>query len=257
MAALYYISGYQQTGGQAFWPTEAWLVMASTFIAYNFFRMFSAPVPTDDAREKEQWHLRWRGAIRGLCVLSLLLCLGLSYILFSWQAFLFLLHLGLISLCYNAPNNWPKVLQIRQYPFLKVFVVAYVWAMMAIGLPHFLHTGLEEAQRNLPILLGHFCFIVAITLPFDVKDWEEDEQQGLVTLPHRLGLKGLIALALFFLCLALFFLHVYSPWASSVTFLGAGLLIINTRKKWSEWFYTLGFDGTFLLYYLCLQILDK
>ena len=133
--------------------------------------------------------------------------------------------------------------------------MAYVWAMMAVALPILLHPQLGTLSENLPLLLGQFCFIAAITIPFDVKDWEEDHRQGLITLPHRLGLKGALGLAMVMLIFAFALMYAYAPLASGVTFLVSGLLILNTHKGRSEWYYTLGLDGTFLLYYLSLWLL--
>ncbi|MBK9505813.1 MAG: UbiA family prenyltransferase [Bacteroidetes bacterium] len=93
--------------------------------------------------------------------------------------------------------------RLRQIPYLKIFLISFVWATVTILLP-VIHS--EKAYNNFHILtmiIERFLFVFAITIPFDIRDMNADSQTELKTIPLLIGEKrsiyaSIIVLVLFF-----------------------------------------------------------
>jgi len=111
------------------------------------------------------------------------------------------------------------------------------------------------------IFLERFLFIMAITIPFDIRDVEVDSGTGLSTLPHILGVtrsKILAIILLIFAGVVTFFLvaqGVYQIdifWPYSIFVVITALLIWGTRADRSDYYYSGLLDGTMMLLYLLI-----
>jgi hypothetical protein len=79
--------------------------------------------------------------------------------------------------------QWPGGKPLRNRHWLKTLVVPLVWVFVTVLLP-----GI--AVPTSPILLGmltleRFCFIFAITVPFDLRDAKTDADQGIKTIANQ------------------------------------------------------------------------
>lgn len=168
---------------------------------------------------------------------------------------------GILSLAYVFP-----VLQgnrrIRDIHFLKIFLIALVWAWVTVILPI---VALElPVQSSAYLLFGErVCFIFAITLPFDVRDLLLDQQQSVKTLPGIIGIKAARQLAgsLLLLCLSanllLWVWDVYSIGQLSALFLTevvAFLLIYKAHPEQPDYYFTGYLDGTMILQFVLFYL---
>lgn len=94
------------------------------------------------------------------------------------------LAIGIVVVLYNFG--------FRNIYGLKIFIIAFSWSMLCIGLPLASQYWLWMATSHkiLIYFLQKFLFMIAITIPFDICDMEEDKQNGLHTLPLILGDKA-------------------------------------------------------------------
>lgn len=150
---------------------------------------------------------------------------------------------------------------LRQWPYAKVFLIAAVWTMATAWLPFMaLHpeTGwtLPALESLTLFLAARFLFIVAITLPFDLRDQEADRREGILTLPMRLGWPATRRIALAALGMSLAATLAFSmPLSSSGTALwpilamhgAAGLLILKTHGERSALYYGFWLDGVLVI----------
>lgn len=90
---------------------------------------------------------------------------------------------GAVALLYPLPLWQGR--RLRDVPFLKVFLIAATWAWITVALPALLRgMALPDVW---PLLLERACFILALALPFDIRDADSDRTQGVATLPTRWG----------------------------------------------------------------------
>lgn len=154
---------------------------------------------------------------------------------FEPKVFIYLALLGVISFCYSLPfSRWG----LRGIPFLKLFLIALIWAGTSIGLLLMVHHDFFEHPF---LLMAVFCYVVGITIPFDIRDQTTDER-SLRTIPQSIGVKKSIVLALFSLIgSALFFYAEAQTFSltfySWLTTLFMALLFIGFSNEKRGYFY--------------------
>ncbi len=161
--------------------------------------------------------------------------------------------MGLISILYILPIL-PKQNRLRDLNFIKIFLIAIVWSYLGLW------TLVDQAISKdiIPIILiERFLFILALTLPFDIRDQDIDHKMGVKTIPNSLGRKLSIRLIYFLIFLsALCWTYIrmieYVPITNFLT--GAililalsALLISYCLKHKSDYFYSGGVDGIILI----------
>lgn len=147
--------------------------------------------------------------------------------------------------------------RLRDLPYVKVFVVALVWAIVTTTIP----LVLIGSQANMIWMASSlvFFFIAAITLPFDIRDKQIDMRQGVSTLSTKIGVSRTRIFSLLLLGLALMvllFMHG-SEAVSFVTFcswvlclLASAVLILLVDEEKSDWYYSFYLDGTIMIPFL-------
>ena len=108
-----------------------------------------------------------------------------------------LIPLALISLTYSIPiiptiNGWKR---LRDIPGLKIFAISLVVTFTTSSIPLFLLNEISGTDILL-MSIQRFLFILAITIPFDVRDVRMDEKWNLKTIPLLLGNTKAIRLAI-------------------------------------------------------------
>src|SRR6185369_13593853 len=120
------------------------------------------------------------------------------------RSIFFLAHVGFISLAYSVPVLAKGSKNLRGVKLLKIFLIMYVWAASTVVMPA-VGTELPIFQRDVVLLfIERALFIFAITLPFDIRDYESDIKNKVVTIPGIIGIRSTRVLA--FTCLLVFFL---------------------------------------------------
>jgi 4-hydroxybenzoate polyprenyltransferase len=103
---------------------------------------------------------------------------------------------ALFTTWYSLPLGRSRK-KLREYPHVKIFIIALVWGIVTSGLPGYLSgLGLKEL---LLITAERSIFIFALTLPFDVRDYLIDHQSYIKTLPIWMGKKWSLRLSVLLL----------------------------------------------------------
>lgn len=255
-AASLFFAGFHVLGGERpEWRTLIFL-MSSTLITYNMHWLLAGRAfHRSRQEEKHQWYAQhyWFG----WCVFGLALVGELWGVLgLGWREWLFFAHLGAIAVLYNLPEHrtpgW--LVSIRSIPFLKIFLIAYLWTALGAGYPALLLNVLT--WQSVGWFWGLFAYILAITLPFDVRDLLEDKKKGVRTLPSILGLKGTkgLAYALLLVFMAGGIESGYGILPTVLLILGAGMGIGFTNAGRHELFFTGFLDGLLVLFGLLIAI---
>jgi len=160
-----------------------------------------------------------------------------------------LLPVGVISVAYVLPV-FPKGRRIRDFNYIKILLIGFVWAYVSC-LP-LLMNGVDNNDYLLQ-LSEKIIFIIAITLPFDLRDMSIDKAAGLKTLPLQLGTKKsylLIYALLAIGCLLLAFIPqftVVKMLLCIAIYLISGVIIFLSSRQTSDWFYSGLVDGTLII----------
>ncbi len=186
-------------------------------------------------------------------VVSVFLFFGLS----TMQQVL-LIFPGLISLAYIIPFS-RKGRRLRDYPFIKVFLIAFTWAWVTVIIPLW-----EVRPEGIWwLLFERFFFILAITLPFDIRDMELDTLQGVSTLPTVLGVEKTKRLSFIMLgisiVLGIIYILGFSLQYSAVNgYILAGLytfyFLNKVKKGANDYLFTGWLDGTMIVQFLLIQL---
>ncbi len=119
---------------------------------------------------------------------------------------LWLLPGGSIALSYVLPLMTGGR-RLRDLGWSKIIMIGWSWAWLTAFLPayYFLHQPL-----HLAIIMGveRMFFILAITIPFEIRDMTIDQSVGLQTMPSRFGLKRSIRWGRFF-CVVIILLAAF------------------------------------------------
>lgn len=117
------------------------------------------------------------------------------------QQILYATVLFIIVLGYSLPLITIKNVKtrIREVHYIKVVTIAFVWAAATVLLP--LCTTQADKYALTFLFLERFLFVFAITVPFEIRDMQQEALWGNKTIPAMLGVRGAKVLAHVFLIL--------------------------------------------------------
>ncbi|MCB0705885.1 MAG: hypothetical protein KDC34_11270 [Saprospiraceae bacterium] len=163
---------------------------------------------------------------------------------------------GIISLAYVLPI-WTG-LRLRDVHYVKIFLIALVFSYVTACLP-LVELGWELSQIHWGVLLERCLFLLAITLPFDIRDLLIDKHTHVKTIPQLLGPERTMRLALallgLVLLLALAFqrMGLYAP-DVTIGYIAAliitGVLIYFSPRQQHDYYFSGLLDGSMLLIFL-------
>ena len=148
----------------------------------------------------------WLAHIKTSPILQLgMVGLGISFIFLTPQQQVVMLPLGVLTLLYIAPVFTQKR-KLRDFPFVKIFILSLVLALIVVVLPAWLH------HTNTMVLIfmtvSRFIFFFALCLLFDIRDFEKDKRSGIKTLATHYSLRTL-KISGIFLAIILMIFEVY------------------------------------------------
>jgi len=119
------------------------------------------------------------------------------------KAILSLLPFFAITMFYVIPIH--KVFSsnnsLRTVAGIKIFLIAFCWAGVTVVFP-ILNYDIVLSTDVIIVFLQRFLFVLAITIPFDLRDLSHDDD-GLKTLPQLIGVARSKKLGILFLMLFL------------------------------------------------------
>ena len=124
--------------------------------------------------------------------------------------------------------------RLRDIHFVKIFLVALVWAATTVLMPA-IEYGWDNPWQISLLFLERSAFIFAITLPFDLRDLQVDQFIEVKTIPAIIGLKATKRLA--YACLGLMLLASVLLWGLGFYHWGQLLAIVLSAAStlWLVW----------------------
>lgn len=190
---------------------------------------------------------------------------GAAYFFFQLPTNLQLIVIApsLLSLGYVIPL-FGKDRRLRDFSFIKIFLVAIVWAWVTVALPWFQIHDTFSSEAVL-MFLERTLFIFAITIPFDIRDLRVDKDTNVNTIPSRIGIRKSLYLSYAALCFMiiissyLFATGLYSVsvyYGILLSFLTTSILVYLTPRQDHDYFFTGAMDGTMMLQFLFVVLLS-
>ena len=172
-------------------------VFFSTIISYNAIRFINI----DKIRDESAAWIKSNKMELSLLNLISLFGLAITAYYLNFKALLVLLPFVLATTLYISPFRIWK-LNLRDVPGLKLFLIAFSWAGVTVLFP-IVQNELAITNNIILLFFERFLFVIAITIPFDIRDIDYDNPK-LFTLPQVIGIRkskivGLISIVLFLL----------------------------------------------------------
>lgn len=255
-AALAQLTNHELGGDGANWPLMM-AVLGATVVIYNMNVLSGL----EDLRTSGTGSVRHRWVMAHEDALMVYLGVGsllsLAFFLLHVSSWWLLVPAALVALFYVLPLSGGK--RLREVGLWKIFLIGGVWGMVTVGLPAMQLKVVPSMAELLLLLSERALFVIAITIPFDVRDLSTDAHKGVRTLPSVLGWKRALVLAIALLAVSTWLaagrlgmegLIGYLPG----TMLALGL-IIGTRPSRPDMYYSFWLDGTLVLLPLGTAIL--
>lgn len=256
-AVLLTVSAQIQLGMKPQWQPYFILIFFATLFEYNRHRLIAAITQKETLKsDKHQWV---RENLKKTWLLVLISIAGFIIAVITTKTVVLLafVPLGILTILYSVPGLGSRnyFFKLRDIPYLKIFLIAFVWSASTILLP-----VIQEGQNilNTQVILlftERFFFIFAITIPFDIRDMKVDRESGLKTIPLLVNQKKALTLSYLSLIICLFisFFHyrLQNNWfvveALSISLITTYLFIkLKFFRNWGRYYYQV-LDATLLL----------
>lgn len=212
-------------GEFTFDPIYLGFIFFSTLFLYPFHRLFGNYTTAEFEHTKAQKEVAKHPALTRISVI-----IGfIGTVFFTFQLPLstlsYLIPLGIISIAYSIHfiptlKGW---MRLRDIPGIKIYAITLVVTFTTSTIPMIISGSVDSTNIWL-ISLQRFLFILAITIPFDVRDAHLDKRWNLKTIPLILGNERAITLAislLYISAILVVFQYFYTG------FVGVGIVVAN------------------------------
>ena len=144
---------------------------------------------------------------------------------------------------------------LRNIEGLKIYVVGITWSIVTVLLP-IKEFDLEFSEEVYLVFLQRFLFIIALILPFEIRDLSLDSMK-LKTVPQKIGTQktkiyGFVLLLLFF---SLEYFKFKPLFLTSLTVLIVTLLfLLYSNERQSKYYSSFFVEGIPIFWYILLMV---
>ncbi len=249
------IETYKLSGLAISMPLAVFVFLATLF-TYNLSSVYSfLKRPFQKKyKESEQWWQRNKKLLAFIGIASIAIALGV-YLYFDLSINLWvLLHLALISIGYTVPVVYKsdKVWPLRNIPLLKVFLIAYVWAIVTALFPLMNAGAADWDLQTMMLVFRRFLFILALALLFDIRDYAYDRSMRTLTIPGFIGIQNTKRLSVLLLLIYTSIVIAAETgtvqWALIAGAMVAGLIVLFSDEHKPRVYYAILADGAMLVH---------
>jgi hypothetical protein len=232
-------------------------IFFSTVLSYNLIRWFQVD------RISSIMSLYFKSKSKYLILLNMIALAGSIYsaIDFGLTFYIPLIPLSLATILYVFPVK-KGVSGLRFVPGLKLFLISFIWAGVTFFLPVF-NEGIWYDESMIVYFVQRLLFVLAITIPFDIRDAEFDSQE-LSTLPQIIGVGAskitAIAALVIYMVIARWSEAQFpiSFWVDALVMSVSIVLISFSGRRRSRYFTAFWIEGIPVFWYLlCLMAVNK
>lgn len=167
------------------------IIFFATFFDYNLHRLYTLHFAQAALKgQRHAWLLRHTSLFYVLMALA-----SVGFLISITQAksevLYILLPFAALTIFYSIPflrwkNNY---IRLRDLPYIKLFLIAGNWTMITILLPLIQYGKTVDNSEIVWMVAERFFFVLALCIPFDIRDIDTDKEAGLRTIPNVIGEK--------------------------------------------------------------------
>lgn len=235
----------------------SFLVFFATLFVYNFQRVFYKKSHDGSLNSiRRIWIFKNQLTIKILIAIGFLGSI-VTFFLNDLLILLYLLPLLVLSIIYFAP-----FVKLRNSPWLKLLTLVFVWTMVTAVMPCLMSRFGLTGNNVLHIFVRCF-FMIAICIPFDIRDLRIDKADAVSTIPHLIGedKARLLAFGSMVLYMILIITEYTEDMISFEVFIALqisavinSVLVLKSTSRRSEYFYVAGIDGTMIIQGVVLML---
>ncbi len=239
-------------------PVVIFLFSATLFV-YNFNFLFIKS-HTFQSQEKQEWIDSHLAFIRFMVICSAV-GVSLSTLYFTVPLLFVILPLGALSLFYSFPFK-AQSFSLKNIPLLKVFLISFVWAAATVTVPAAEAYHSLLSKQVIALFAERLLFILALAIPFDIRDYELDKNNNIVTIPGAIGISrskvlSIFLLVVYFIVTLLFEDSVTIIIAKLLTVLLAAIAIYRIKLSSGEYYYMALIDGMMIVQSALIFLFNK
>lgn len=229
----------------------------STIIVYLFAVGYPNKKNINDQNNRIAWISKNSNLVHSIMLVSIIACIILiNYLDHKIE----ILILAAFALLYNIRIKGINFYGIRSIPLIKIVSIAFVWVMVCNIYPAMIYKIEINSSEYIRIFFK-FLWIVALTIPFDIRDIYVDQEQKLITVPSLIGEVNAYRLSYFMfiaICMGHFF--IFGSTTESMIVLTSSLIAIllihysKSRKRDLD--YLIKLDGLLILQFLIFYFIN-
>ena len=226
----------------------------STMLVYSFSSLY--------------YRVRDKGIYSLLTVDNLLLekvlfgisILAMPYYIFSFsiEVLLMLVPVAIVSFMYpvGSIKVESSTIAIREVPYVRIFLIGISWGVVTVLLP-IVNYGYVIDFPVITEFLVRSMFVIAITIPFDIRDKEVDSP-SMKTIPQSFGVdrSKMLSYVLLLINLAYFIYVLDASIAMGlsvfISLLITAMLVWKSNSKRPQSYFAILMEGTSVLLYISI-----
>lgn len=177
-----------------------YFIFFGTITGYNFVKY---------AGVAKLHHRSLTDSLKVIQVFSLICFLLMCYYAYQIkiETLIISIPFNILTILYAVPFLSGLAKNLRQISYLKIIIVAFVWAGFTVLLP-LVDAEVSVDVNTIIIFLQRFLFVVVLILPFDIRDVKYDAI-SLQTIPKKIGVNQTKRLGLLLLILSLILEYLF------------------------------------------------
>jgi hypothetical protein len=231
-------------------PYYLGFIGCSTFMTYNFQRFVKLRHDAYKKNERFQWMIAHHKLLFAMMSIA---GIGLLYTLFKLDFFdtnslhkssYILVLMAFLSFFYIVRLPVFLSSNLRDIPYIKIYLIAIVWMLSASYLPAIFEHYPFNQHLHL-FALACLIFILGLTIPFDIRDLAIDQARK-KTIPQLIGVRKSLILSSILLAIAtLLFVYIQQEilWFTIASSILIIILLLRTKTSTKEFYFSFVIDG--------------
>lgn len=229
----------------------------STIIVYLFAVGYPNKKNINDQNNRIAWISKNSNLVHSIMLVSTIACIILiNYLDYKIE----ILILAAFALLYNIRIKGINFYGIRSIPLIKIVSIAFVWVMVCNIYPAMIYKIEINSSEYIRIFFK-FLWMIALTIPFDIRDIYVDQEQKLITVPSLMGEVNAYRLSyLMFIAISVGHFFIFGSTTESMIVLTSSLIAIllihysKSRKRDLD--YLIKLDGLLILQFLIFYFIN-